>query len=199
MEPLLDREGSLTSVPGPMPFNDAPSRRGQRGSVLLFVLGILILLTFGVVAVLNMSGSSVRVASNLETSTKTIHRIDGSMEYATNLVRQTKDECTDPSNEVQVVTQGDNDGDFTSDYDVFCIPSIGVVQTAGRRTVDLYATDASDTVVARARVRVADTMGGVERIGYTVEVCDWILTAKLVASVDPGSTDPDHGVRGCSS
>lgn len=156
--------------------------RGQSGSILLLVLAVVLMLTIGVLAVLNMTITAGRTATSLELSTKAAQRVDGALEKSVNAVRD--DEAACPTQTGTTENYGD--------YDVECRlappPATPVIQS---RTMDFFAYPAGSTsnLVGKARVRVVDEANGVENVGYSIEVCDWLL----------GGTAATQAVKGCSS
>jgi Tfp pilus assembly protein PilX len=135
--------------------------RGQQGSILLLVLTVVLVLSIAVVGILNYSLNTDIVANELEQNTRGLYAIDGAMEEAVNAVRNDDTVCA------SALTIGD--------YEVSCATSAEATPVA-RRTVDLIATPSgSSDAVARARVRVVDEVNGQELLGYSIEVCDWLL------------------------
>lgn len=178
-----------------LPGEDSRARRvrGQGGSVLIFVLAVITMLTLGVVSTLFVSQSMFRTSVKLEETATNVHDIDGAMEYAVNTVRRTTDMCNgelgngEPGNPLQVVHIGSN-GDFESKYDVFCEASVvpsGMTPPDPNepvRYVDLRVARSSGVTDGKARIRVFDG-GATGDPGYMLVVCDWVLTGPLVAEV----------------
>ena len=159
-------------------------RNGQRGSILLLVLAVVLMLTVGVLALLRMSSSTRSVADKLETDTRTLHQIDGRLEESINLVRDNTATCP-TATRTQMV------GLSASRFDVFCQ---GVLDPAAAdpppsRTVDFEVIETGNTdPVGLARVRVNDEVNNERLVGHSIEVCDWLLGKQAV-------TEP---FQGCS-
>lgn len=135
---------------------------GQQGAVLLFVLTIVLVLTIGVAAILAASLNSQSVATKLEDSTKSQHRVDGALEEAVNQIRNDTTIC---STTAQLPVTVDS-----KSFTVACDP----VTTAepASRVYDLSVTKPSDsTVLGLSQVKVIDWPS----LGYKLEVCDWLL------------------------
>ncbi len=160
-----------------------PSRRkGQRGSVLLLVLAVVLMLTVGVVAVLRATTSTRVVADKLETDTKTLHRIDGALEQRINQVR-------DDANPAECPPGSGLSRNF-GDFDVRCIGIPADPPTVASRTMDFEVERVdSDGLIGLARVKVADEINGEPLVGYSIEICDWLLGSRAVG----------QSLRGCSA
>lgn len=183
--PKLDSsEGLVISVSDEV-RGAADRRRGQSGSVILFVMGILVLLTFGLLAIVAMTQTTLRVSVKLEETAQTVHALDSSMEHAANIARNHKDLCTGATGPEQLVSIGHNnqyEDEFESDFDVFCDKSSGSIEYPDSRNVDLTAQDSTSQPVGMVRARIEDGDGSDES-GYRIVVCDWVLTADLINRV----------------
>lgn len=153
--------------------------RGQEGSILILVLAVVLMLSIGVVGMLNMSLNTDSIAVTMRGSTEAVHKVDGALEAATNVVRNDPALC---GGIVPVTPQGA--------YNVECVQTSTSTGPANpHRTVDLIASPdgTPGVVVGKARVRFTDYENGAEVAGYSVEVCDWLLIQAVT-----------NGLRGCS-
>lgn len=143
------------------------SAGGQGGSVLIFVLAIVLMLSIAVFGMINMSMNAQQLAVNMKGTTQSAHKVDGALEQATNEIRNRPASCM-PSVPLPA----------GSDYVVECIgPNAAAADAANpHRRVDLLAYKASEPdLVGKARIRYTDFENGNQLTGYTVEVCDWLL------------------------
>ncbi len=150
--------------------------KGQRGSILLMVLAVVLMLTVGVLALLRMTSSTRAVADKLETDASTLHQIDGRLEEAINMVRDDTNTCP-PGTRTQMV------GLPASRFDVFCIgladPSLP--DPPPHRTVDFEVIETGRTdPFGLARIRVNDEVNSERLVGHSIEICDWLLGRKAV-------------------
>lgn len=156
-------------------FNDAPvvAPAGQAGSVLLLVLAVVLMLSISVLAILNMTTSTGKVANNLEIGTKNLQRMDGAFEQAVNSNRNDATLCPG-----------------TQTFDGFDIECQSVGTSTDSRTMDFLATKAGTTepIVGKTRVFVTDKVNGQTNIGYSIVVCDWLLGSAMV----------NENLKGCS-
>ena len=137
----------------------------QSGSIMLFVMAMVLMLTIAVVAILSMSLNSDVVALKLEDSTKRDHQIDGVLEDVVNDVRNDAARCT------PAIPEGA--------YQVDCTTTILNPDPLVRRA-DLTVVRANDsTVVGKARIKVVDDPSP----GYKIEVCDWLLSSDVTESL----------------
>lgn len=142
------------------PVRRSVLRRGQSGSVLMFVLAMVLMLSIAVSVVLTMSLNSDTVAVKLEDVTKRDHQVDGVLEDTVNLVRNDKTQCS----------TGMTDGSYTVDCTSTDLGS-------DTRKVDLVVSDSD--VAGKARILVVDD----PTEGYTIEVCDWLLSSNVTDSL----------------
>lgn len=166
----------------PCPSSRARTRRraatGQRGSVLLLVLAVVLMLAVGVLALLNATTSTRKVADKLETDTKTLHRIDGALERGVNQVRDDDDPATCRAN----MSLPDIPG-----FNVSCILIPSTTPTS--RTMDFEVENSENQLVGAARVKVTDEVNSQPLVGYSIEVCDWLLGSRAVQDT----------LRGCAA
>lgn len=148
--------------------------RGQRGSILLLVLTVVLVLSIAVVGILNYSLNTDIVANELERNTRGLYAIDGAMEEVVSAARNDDSVC--PGSQ----TIGDFDVSCTSTSDV------GPNDT-DRRTLDLLVED-NGSVVGEAKVRVVDEVNGQALLGYSIEVCDWLLADAVTETLQGCST-----------
>ncbi len=147
--------------------------RGQAGSVLLFVLAIVLVLTLAIGAILRASASTNAVAHNLEEDTAEKQSIDGQMEKMVNILRNAETlaqtaEC--PSTEVPPEVDG---------VSVDCYGREDVTSPAKGRKYSIQA-ERDGQVVGQARVYVTDEVNNEDSVGYSLTVCDWLIGTRLV-------------------
>lgn len=145
-------------------FVDPARTQGQTGSVLLMVLGVVLFLSITVVGILSMTSATRATGHRLELDTRTLHRIDGALEQAVNKVRDERVCGTETFGAYTVICSLESDpADMT------------------KRVMSFEAADAvgGGDPVALARVKVTDEVNGIEVVGHSVEVCDWLLGRKL--------------------
>lgn len=73
---------------------DRDRERSQRGSILLFVLTMVLILTVAAISILAASLNADVTANKLQDSTKSQHRVDGALEEAVNEVRNDSTICS---------------------------------------------------------------------------------------------------------
>ncbi len=158
------------------------SSRDQRGSVLLLVLTVVLMLTVGVLALLSATLNTRNIADKLETDTRSLHRIDGALERAVNDVRDndvtgSDPKCTEP--DADQVTAINFEG-----YDVKCMwvgAPLDPLAPPPARTMDFEVFEAGEsTLVGLARVRVRDEVNTERLVGHSIEICDWLLGRQSV-------------------
>ena len=174
--------GSTTGTSARAPRNHSRCK-DQRGSILLLVLAVVLVLSIVVVGLLRMTSSTRRLSDRMETDTRTLHQIDGRLEEAVNVVRDDDAACP-PGTETRMI------GLSPSRFDVFCEglpPAASDPDPPPQRTVDFEVRDAGD-VVGLARVRVHDEINTERLVGYSIEVCDWLLGAQAVGQTFKGCT-----------
>lgn len=146
--------------------------------MLMFVLAVVLMLSIAAVALLRMTFTAGEVASGLSVSTRTLHSIDGAMEKAVNEFRNDALKACDGS---------------LTNYGTYSVSCIDVVFTTppapAGRTMTFLAENGYGDVAGRARVRVVDAVNGQASVGYSIEVCDWLL----------GAASVDEELRGCTA
>ena len=151
--------------------------KNQRGSILLMVLAVVLMLTVGVLALLRATSSTRSVADKLETDTRTLHVIDGRLEEAINQVRDDETTCP-PGSRTQMVSLS------ASRFDVFCqgVADPSLPDPPPHRTVDFEVVESGGTqIFGVARIRVSDEVNTERLVGHSIEVCDWLLGRQAVA------------------
>ncbi len=146
--------------------------------MLMFVLAVVLMLSIAAIALLRMTLTAGNVASGLSVSTRTLHAIDGSMEKAVNEFRNDTLKACDGS---------------ATNYGTYKVACTDVVFTTAPapagRTMTFLAEKGTGEVAGKARVRVVDAVNGQPSVGYSIEVCDWLL----------GAASVDEELRGCSA
>ena len=149
--------------------------KDQRGSILLLVLAVVLVLSIVVVGLLRMSSSTRRLSNRMETDSRTLHQIDGRLEEAINVVRDDDATCP-PGTETRMI------GLSPSPFEVYCqglAPAPSDPDPPPQRTVDFEVRDSGD-VVGLGRVRVHDEINSERLVGYSIEVCDWLLGKQAI-------------------
>lgn len=138
-------------------------RKRQSGSVLIFVMAMVLVLSIAVVAVLTRSLNTDIVAVKLEESTKHDHKVDGVLEDVVNEVRNDDSDCQTNMS--------------VSGFVVDCVSQPGAEPDT--RTADLTVIEGGSSVVGKARILLNDN----PTTGYTIDVCDWLLSRNVTESL----------------
>lgn len=147
--------------------------RPQRGSVMLFVLAVVLVLTMAVGALLTATRSTGVVAVNLKEFSAYTQKVDGAMEKMVNVLRD-DDLITCPSN-IEVY----------EGIQVQCTERLNVTSPTNGRKYNIQAEDPAQggQVVGRARIYITDELNGASSVGYSLMVCDWLIGKGLVTTV----------------
>lgn len=150
---------------------DLSGRRGQQGTILLFVLTMVLILTVAAVSILAASLNADVTANKLQDSTKSQHRVDGALEEAVNEVRNDSTICSTTAT-LPVTVDGMN-------FSVDCTPVTPA--PASSRIYNLAASGSSGSgVLGLAQVKVIDWPS----LGWKLEVCDWLLGRNVTAPLN---------------
>jgi Tfp pilus assembly protein PilX len=147
--------------------------RGQSGYVLATVLGVVLLLTLIGVALLSYVFGSLRVTQSAVANSDRSRVADAALESALQEWRSQPGQCAGKQAEHGGITVTCGDEAVSTE----------------RRIMNLTAIRGT-TPVGRARVKIVDEVNGIASPGYSLEVCDWRLGARLTES-DLGGCAPD--------
>ncbi len=163
----------------------------------MYTLGVLVFLSVTGLALLALSATTARTTAGLSESTNQVRAVDGALETAINSVRYDQDMCvSDPG-----AAEPFDSPYFDEDIAVTCVEPDEDAFPPGRR-LELTAEFASSGgLVGKARVQFVDRVecedpdGDPDQclpiMGYSVEVCDWLLGRHAATE----ALDPS----GCSS
>ncbi|HTO01339.1 MAG TPA: hypothetical protein VL068_11750 [Microthrixaceae bacterium] len=146
---------------------------GQSGSVLLFVLAIVLVLTIAIGALLRATSSTGMVAHNLEVSSAEKQKIDGQMERMVNILRNAETITqTEPCPALTIPAEVDG-------ISVDCYGRENVTAPTLGRKYNIQA-EKDGQVVGQARIFVTDQVNLEDSVGYSLTVCDWLIGTALV-------------------
>lgn len=160
---------------------------------MLFVLGIVLLLGIVGLALLQLTTVSGRTAASASITSKAFRDVDGAFEVAIHDFRGDEDLKGGAPATCNGLSATDYPMDGTSDViKVTCTD--GEPFTTVYRIMDLTANRVSpgggSTLVGKARVKVTDRVNATDVLGYSIEVCDWLLGHAAAAGAQ---------LRGCST
>ena len=158
----------------------AAPRSSQDGFVLLLVLGVVLVLSIVGLAMLGLVSTTSSATGAYAGADNRLRDIDGALETAVHEWR------TDPDI-VGHTCSGETLAIRT--YVVTCTDA-ATPWSNGVRVMDVVATTTTGTrKEGAARVRVVDVVDNVSVVGYSIEVCDWLL----------GATEAAHALDGCTA
>jgi hypothetical protein len=162
----MDRSSAIARILSPRASMYSARRRGQRGFVLLAVLGIVFFFAIVGVAVMAMTQTTGNVVVGLTSATQSSRESDSALEAAANYFRTQGTpgvSCANPATAPPNAFEG---------ISVACTD--GVAPNPDFRVLDLVATSGGVTT-GKARVKVNDKADVVDLPvpGYSIEVCDW--------------------------
>lgn len=156
--------------------------------MLAFVLAALLFLTITGMALASFAVTSSKASTTYVKVSERLREIDGVLEFAAQTWRNDDeirllDTCEQDSAGQPVAITRDG-------YTATCFDAPGVAWTPELRVMDIEVEEVSSgAVLGTARVRVVDVVNNVSVLGYSLEVCDWLL----------GTSNVKHGLRGCST
>lgn len=168
-----------------------PPRAGDGGYILLYVLGIVVMLSIAALSILSYTFTASRVAGSMTEVSATLRVSDAALDEAakdlrsnTSIVGAGKDCATPPQTTTYDVPNS------TDEIIVSC--TNGAAFTDEARVMNLLAIRhpqvGADSVAGAARIKVTDVANnGTPVVGYSIEVCDWLL----------GSDATIAGLKGC--
>lgn len=155
----------------------SPAHVRQDGFVLMMVLGVMLMLSIIGLALLGLvSTTATATGSSIELGSA-LRDVDGALESA---VQTWRDDAS-------LVSLGTCGGKTTTYRDLTISCGDAAPFTPEQRIMNLTATR-SGGVAGMARVRITDKVNGQPVLGYSIEVCDWLL----------GSDATSANLRGCS-
>lgn len=150
--------------------------------MLALVLGIVLFLSIAGIAILGLVDTTSRATASYSETDDALREIDSALETATQAWRSSRDIVDAGTCAGETVTRGT--------LTVQCEDTPSVAWANGVRTMDLTVERAGGgSLIGHARVRVVDVVNNVDVVGFSLEVCDWLL----------GRTDVAQPMKGCST